>query len=475
LRVTTADVRLSPSITILRTQSDERLVVLARGGSEAAFQAIVERYRRPLQRSCRRVLSESRAEDAVQQAFMSAWMALERGDEVLNLRGWLLMIARNTSLNALRVPGFDYSELRESLDVGAAPQEELERREVMRQTLAGLAALPERQREALLRSAVAGVSYSDIAHDLGLSEGATRQLVLRARTTMRAAATALVPWPLVQLLASGGRTDTTARIAEIVSASGGAGAAAFSAKAGVVAVVASSAVMAPAVVRHERDVVPRASAATRQAPAPAPTAAAVRSAPRRMVATSTPTTGSSAATRSSGAGGTRGSSGARESSGAKASRGTNGSSGATADRQRHPGNDTSDDHASSGPGPGGETADASEHRRGSRHDAVGEVGDHRADARRGDHNRGSGSGSGSEHAGSAGDRKGRGGHDDEPSGSQPPVRITTETAEPAESAGSAESGAGTGSSGSGGGSPASEESGSPSGTDGVPDPPKADK
>jgi RNA polymerase sigma factor (sigma-70 family) len=461
LRVTTADVRLSPSITILRTQSDERLVALARGGSEAAFQAIVERYRRPLQRACRRVLSESRAEDAVQQAFMAAWMALERGDEVLNLRAWLLMIARNTSLNALRVPGFDYSELRESLDAGAAPQEALERREVMRQTLAGLAALPERQREALLRSAVAGVSYADIAHDLGLSEGATRQLVLRARTTMRAAATALVPWPLVQALATGGRTDATQRIAEIVGAGGGAGAAAFTAKAGVVAVVASSAVVAPVVVRHEHDVVPRANAATRQAPAPARTAAPARSAARRLIAASPRATGSSAAAGSSGAGRAKGSRGARGSRGAK------GSSGATADPQRRRDSGTSDDRASSGPGPGGETTDTREHGRGLRHDAVGEVGDHGDGAQRGDRSRGAGS----EHGGDSGDRRRRGDRDDEPRGSQQPAPIPTEPAAPAADTGGSGSSGSSGSD-SGGGSPVSEESGSPTG---VPDPPTADK
>ncbi|MGH2943573.1 MAG: RNA polymerase sigma factor, partial [Solirubrobacteraceae bacterium] len=159
--------RLSPSIAILRTQSDERLVALARGGSDAAFAAIVERYRRTLLRACRRVLTESCAEDAVQQAFVAAWVALERGDEVANLRPWLLMIARNTALNARRAPGYDHAELRESLATTPAPQDELERREVMRRTLAGLAALPDRQRDALLRSAVAGVAYADIARDLG--------------------------------------------------------------------------------------------------------------------------------------------------------------------------------------------------------------------------------------------------------------------------------------------------------------------
>lgn len=259
--------RLSPSVAILRTQSDERLVALARGGSENAFQAIVERYRRPLQRASREVLSESRAEDAVQQAFIAAWMALQRGDEVVNLRAWLSRIARNTAINALRVRGYDFAELSGSLISGtAAPQDELERREVMRQTLAGLAALPERQREALLRSAVAGVAYAEIALDLGLSEGATRQLVLRARTAMRASASALVPWPLMQWVALHGRADPATRIAEIAAGGGaGAGAIAVIAKASVVAVVAGSAVVAPTVVRDHAPATARAGMETREA------------------------------------------------------------------------------------------------------------------------------------------------------------------------------------------------------------------
>src|SRR5215207_4961886 len=80
----------SPSITLLRTQSDDRLVALARAGHERAFEAIVERYRRPLLRAARRVLPEGRAEDALQQALLAASRALQRGDEVRDLRAWLL-------------------------------------------------------------------------------------------------------------------------------------------------------------------------------------------------------------------------------------------------------------------------------------------------------------------------------------------------------------------------------------------------
>src|SRR3954470_18623137 len=138
----------SPTTVLLRTQSDDRLVALARAGHERAFEAIVERYRKPLLRACRRILPEARAEDALQHALMAAWRGLERGDEVRELRPWLHRIAHNTALHLLRQSGYDYDELQESLRMADAAEDELERRAIVRQTLQGLAALPRRQRDA---------------------------------------------------------------------------------------------------------------------------------------------------------------------------------------------------------------------------------------------------------------------------------------------------------------------------------------
>src|SRR4051794_22945148 len=81
------------SKVLLRTQSDSRLLALACAGQERAFEAIVERYRRQLLRTCRRVLPEARAEDALQQALLAAWTAITRGDDVRELRPWLHRIA----------------------------------------------------------------------------------------------------------------------------------------------------------------------------------------------------------------------------------------------------------------------------------------------------------------------------------------------------------------------------------------------
>ena len=146
----------SPSLTLLRTQSDDRLVALAREGHERAFEAIIERYRKSLLRAARRVLPEGRAEDALQQGLLKAWTALQRGDEVRELRPWLYRIVHHTALNTLRGGGLDYAELHEAIQIADGSDEELERRALMRQTLASLAALPERQREAADGDAAAG-------------------------------------------------------------------------------------------------------------------------------------------------------------------------------------------------------------------------------------------------------------------------------------------------------------------------------
>ncbi len=62
---------MAPSL--LSGQTDERLVELFRGGHDAAFDALVRRYRRPLLSYCRRLLRDDRSEDVVQQAFLNAY------------------------------------------------------------------------------------------------------------------------------------------------------------------------------------------------------------------------------------------------------------------------------------------------------------------------------------------------------------------------------------------------------------------
>ncbi len=235
---------MSPSVSarLLLTQSDMRLAAFARAGHERAFEALVQRYRRPLLGYCQRLLlSPERAEDALQQALLGAWLALRAGAEVSDVKAWLYKIVHNAALNALRVSGYDYRKLNESLSGADAPQEDLDRRIAVREALAGLAALPEMQREALLRTAVEGRTHHDVARDLGLSESALRGLVYRARATLRSAAGAIVPPPLVTwaLGSSGSRgVPVVERLVELGAGGGSAGVAGLLVKGGAVAVTA---------------------------------------------------------------------------------------------------------------------------------------------------------------------------------------------------------------------------------------------
>jgi RNA polymerase sigma factor (sigma-70 family) len=220
---------------VLATQTDTRLVDLVRAGYEPAFETIVSRYRAALLRYTERFLPHERAEDAVQQSFVSAYEAMLRDDAALNLRPWLYRIAHNASLNALRDRGLRHSELDESIDGVERPDQALERTQGLREVLDAVQALPERQREAIVLRELEGRSYEEIASELGVTDGSVRQLLNRARNTLRAGATAVVPLGLILRLPWMASAEPVAgRIAELGV---GAGAGAVMAKLGATALV----------------------------------------------------------------------------------------------------------------------------------------------------------------------------------------------------------------------------------------------
>jgi RNA polymerase sigma factor (sigma-70 family) len=224
---------------LLHTQSDERLVDLTRAGNDRAFEAIVTRYRRPLLRYCSGLLPPERAEDAVQQAFMNAYRAITAGEAELQLRPWLYRIAHNASLNLLRQNGWSYDQIPEDFDGVVQPPQAVEQKEHIRSVVRAVKDLPERQRDAIVLRELEGRSYEEIAVTLGVSGGAVRQLLNRARTTLRAAATAVTPPHLLERLAERAASDGPAatRVAELTM---GAGGAATLAKVGTALVVAGA-------------------------------------------------------------------------------------------------------------------------------------------------------------------------------------------------------------------------------------------
>src|SRR4051812_11078983 len=206
---------------VLRTQSDDRLVDLVRDGNDSAFEAIVHRYRRQLLRYCGRMLAPARAEDAVQQAFVNAYGALRDSGADINLRPWLYRIAHNSALNVLRAAGADHVPVDEQIDGVETPPQAVERGERLRAVVAAVQQLPDRQRDAIVLQALEGRSYDEIAVELGVSGGAVRQLLNRARTTLREGVTALTPPALVARAGAALDAPVADRVAQVVAGAGG--------------------------------------------------------------------------------------------------------------------------------------------------------------------------------------------------------------------------------------------------------------
>ena len=244
---------------LLRTQSDTRLVDLVRAGNDRAFEAIVLRYHRPLLRHTRKLLPAGRAEDAVQQSLLRALEAIRADDRELQLGPWLHRIAHNTAIDSLRRLDSHWEELDERMDGVEPTHVAVERRARFSSVVSTMGSLPERQRRALVLRELEGRSYEEIAATLGVSGAGVRQLLNRARNTMRAAASALVPPALVARLAG---SQAGVRVAELMDPPG-TGALMAKASAAVAAgAVALFAVSGPPSGDGNR--VPRAEAGTRQ-------------------------------------------------------------------------------------------------------------------------------------------------------------------------------------------------------------------
>jgi RNA polymerase sigma factor (sigma-70 family) len=221
----------------LRTQTDERLTALARTGNQQAFSTIYERYRRELASHAGRIVRPERADDVVQHAMLAAWSALLAGADIANVRAWLHRVTHNAALDTINRRGYDDGDIPDSSIAPSRTDELAEERLSAASALAALAALPESQRRALTLTAIEGRSGRDAALAMGISESAMRQLVYRARSSVRSMVTAATPLPLIDWLATAGASSTPAAFA--LGAAGG-GAAAMAKVVAVVGVTAAT-------------------------------------------------------------------------------------------------------------------------------------------------------------------------------------------------------------------------------------------
>jgi RNA polymerase sigma factor (sigma-70 family) len=201
----------------LRAQPDRRLVDLVRDGYDAAFEEIVRRYRKPLDRFAAAIVG-GRSEDVTQDAFSKALAALRGSEAEIELRPWLYRIVRNTALNDLRDRAPAADEIPEGLPGGRNTAAEAEAREELRDLMERLGALPEPQRAALVMRELEGLSHEEIAAALGVTGGAARQAIYRARATLREGFGLLLPLPALRMFAEHGAEMVKAGAATVLIA-----------------------------------------------------------------------------------------------------------------------------------------------------------------------------------------------------------------------------------------------------------------
>jgi RNA polymerase sigma factor (sigma-70 family) len=136
-----------------------------------------------------RLGSREEAEDAVQSTFLNAHRALQRGVLPDSELAWLLKIAHNVCLTRRRSTrrrgrveaAHDLDSMQDYLP--AQQQEPAD--ELIRLTDA-LEHLPENQRRAILLREWQGLSYSEIARELKVTQSAVETLIFRARRALAA-------------------------------------------------------------------------------------------------------------------------------------------------------------------------------------------------------------------------------------------------------------------------------------------------
>lgn len=175
---------------------DEELMIATAAGDREAFQQLVYRHQAAVFRYITAVESDrGRAEDALQETFLSVWRSASswRGDAAV--RNWIFTVARNAAMRRVRRRSGEPEHLESLEELGERagwgseddPERmaiEGQRRERLEQALRSLSA---GDRELLVLRELEGLTGQETALVLGITEGGQKAKLHRARLRLAAA------------------------------------------------------------------------------------------------------------------------------------------------------------------------------------------------------------------------------------------------------------------------------------------------
>jgi len=174
---------------------DVRLAEAARNGDRAAFTALVSSHKASLYRLARRFIGNADdAYDVVQDTFISAWLALSGFDSKQSFGPWVRTILLNkcrdfSRRRAVRNRLLQWLTHSATTEDGSESdregEAELDDAPRLRALDGAIAALPVRYKEALVLTALQGLSHREAADQLGITPKAVELRVHRARKRLQ--------------------------------------------------------------------------------------------------------------------------------------------------------------------------------------------------------------------------------------------------------------------------------------------------
>jgi RNA polymerase sigma-70 factor (ECF subfamily) len=192
---------LHPIVERNRGLSDEEVVARVRAGETALFEIIMRRHNQRLFRTARGILkTDAEAEDALQQAYLSAYAHLGQFAGEARFTTWLTRIVLNEAMARSRRHNrraeVDIAEEGEetmsSSGRGGSPEDQTANRELTGLLEAAIDDLPEIYRIVVMMREVQELSTAETATCLDLTEDAVKVRLHRAKTLLRGRMTARI-------------------------------------------------------------------------------------------------------------------------------------------------------------------------------------------------------------------------------------------------------------------------------------------
>ena len=187
----------SPPAPVSASDSDAMLVERTVAGDQKAFELLVIKYERRIQRLIGRMVRDvDLVEDIAQETFIRAYRALAQFRGEAQFYTWLYRIAVNTAKKALmelkRNPTVsenffksddddETSLLGNELTSSETPDAVLASKEIAQIINAALEALPDELRQAITLREIEGLSYEEISETMNCPIGTVRSRIFRAR------------------------------------------------------------------------------------------------------------------------------------------------------------------------------------------------------------------------------------------------------------------------------------------------------